>query len=104
MTLDILEKNIEVWSQILILIFHWIVRVEQLTQRGCQLGLTFFGLTQEYKAEILKIMMTVAHYSKGAFSVMDLYQMPIYMRNFFIREFGKLKEEESKQIEKMSKR
>lgn len=48
--------------------------------------------------------MTVAHYSKGAFSVMDLYNMPVYMRNFFIREFGKLKEEESKQIEKTKNR
>lgn len=48
--------------------------------------------------------MTVAHYSKGAFSVMDLYNMPVYMRNFFIHEFGKLKEEESKQIERASKR
>jgi hypothetical protein len=65
---------------------------------------TFFGLTQEYKVEILKVMMTVAHYSKGAFSVMDLYNMPVYMRNFFIREFGKLKEEESKQIERASKK
>jgi hypothetical protein len=45
--------------------------------------------------------MTVAHYSKGAFSVMELYQMPVYMRNFFIREFGKLKDQESKEIERM---
>ena len=48
--------------------------------------------------------MIVAHYSKGAFSVMELYQMPVYMRNFFIQEFGKLKSEENKQIEKASKR
>ena len=53
---------------------------------------------------MLKTIMTVAHYSKGAFSVMDLYNMPVYMRNFFIHEFGKLKEEESKQIERASKR
>jgi hypothetical protein len=48
--------------------------------------------------------MIVAHYSKGAFSVMDLYQMPVYLRNFYIKEFGKLKEEETKQFEKASKR
>lgn len=65
---------------------------------------TFFGLTQEYKVEVLKTMMTVAHYSKGAFSFMELYHMPVYMRNFMIREFGKLKEEESKQIERASGR
>jgi len=48
--------------------------------------------------------MIVAHYSKGAFSVMDLYQMPVYLRNFYMKEFGKLKEEENKQMEKASKR
>jgi hypothetical protein len=48
--------------------------------------------------------MIVAHYSKGAFSVMDLYQMPVYLRNFYMTEFGKLKEEENKQMEKANKR
>lgn len=48
--------------------------------------------------------MTVAHYSKGAFSVMDLYQMPVYLRNFYIREFGKLKEQESQQLERARNR
>ncbi len=68
------------------------------------MALTFFGLTQEYKVEMLRNIMMVAHYSKGAFSVMDLYQMPVYLRNFFIREFGKLKEAENKQMERASKR
>lgn len=49
-------------------------------------------------------MMILAHYSKGAFSVMDLYQMPVYLRNFYMREFGKLKEKEAADIEKASKR
>lgn len=48
--------------------------------------------------------MMVAHYSKGAFSVMDLYQMPVHLRNFFIREFVALKEEENKQLDRASKR
>jgi hypothetical protein len=68
------------------------------------LVLTFFGLTPEYKIEVLRTIMTIAHYSKGAFSVMELYNMPVYMRNFFIREFGTLKEKESEQLEKASKK
>ena len=64
---------------------------------------TFFGLTPEYKVELLRNIMVVAHYSKGAFSVMDLYQMPVYLRNFYMKEFGKLKEEESNQLKKASK-
>jgi|GEM_PF-6401329 hypothetical protein len=49
-------------------------------------------------------MLMVAHYSKGAFSVMDLYNMPVYMRNFYLKEFVKLKEQENKEIEKMRKK
>jgi hypothetical protein len=65
------------------------------------LALTSFGLTPEYKVEMMRIMLSVAHYSKGAFSVMDLYNMPVHLRGFFIREFSKLKEEESKQLERV---
>jgi hypothetical protein len=49
-------------------------------------------------------MLMVSHYSKGAFSVMELYQMPVYLRNFYMREFVKLKQQESQEIEKASKR
>jgi len=49
-------------------------------------------------------MLTVSHYSKGAFSVMDLYHMPIYLRNFYMKEFVKLKEQENKEIERSRKR
>jgi len=48
--------------------------------------------------------MITSHYSKGAFSVMDLYQMPIYLRNFYIKEFNELKRKESEEIKKASKR
>ncbi len=49
-------------------------------------------------------MLTISHYSKGAFSVMDLYHMPIYMRNFYIKEFVKLKEQENREIDKARKK
>lgn len=48
--------------------------------------------------------MITAHYSKGAFSVIELYQMPIFLRDFYIREFGELKKQEADQIKKASKR
>lgn len=68
------------------------------------MALTFFGLTPEYKAEIHKAMMITSHYSKGAFSVLELYQMPVYLRNFYIKEFNELKKKESERIEKATKR
>lgn len=48
-------------------------------------------------------MLMVSHYSKGAFSVMDLYHMPVYLRNFYVREFGNLKQKEADQIKRASK-
>lgn len=65
---------------------------------------TSFGLTPEYKVDIHRAMMTVAHYSKGAFSVLELYQMPIHLRNFYIKEFNELKRKEAAEIDKASKK
>lgn len=48
-------------------------------------------------------MLVTSHYSKGAFSVMDLYQMPVYLRNFYLKEFGELKRKESDEIKRTSK-
>lgn len=48
-------------------------------------------------------MLMVAHYSKGAFSVMDLYNMPVYLRNFYVREFQDMKQKEADQIKRASR-
>jgi hypothetical protein len=49
-------------------------------------------------------MLITSHYSKGAFSVRELYEMPVYLRTFYLNEFAKIKKEESDQIKKASKR
>jgi hypothetical protein len=49
------------------------------------------------------MMLITSYYSKGAFSVIDLYQMPVYLRNFYIKEFGALKKKESDEFKKASK-
>jgi len=64
----------------------------------------FFGLTPEYKLELHKAMLSVAHYSKGAFSVLELYQMPVYLRNFYMKEFGELKNKENEHFKSAQKR
>jgi hypothetical protein len=48
-------------------------------------------------------MMITAHYSKGAFSVLELYQMPVHLRNFYIKEFNELKKKEADEFNKASK-
>jgi hypothetical protein len=67
------------------------------------LASTSFGLTPEYKFELHKAMLITSHYSKGAFSVIDLYQMPVYLRNFYMKEFGELKKKESAEVKKSSR-
>jgi hypothetical protein len=67
------------------------------------LALTSFGLTPEYKIEMHRAMMITSHYSKGAFSVIELYEMPVYLRNFYIKEFSKMKKKESEELEKSYK-
>jgi hypothetical protein len=47
-------------------------------------------------------MLITAHYSKGAFSVIELYQMPVHLRNFYIKEFNELKKKEAAEIERAS--
>jgi hypothetical protein len=47
--------------------------------------------------------MTLSHYSKGAFSVLELYQMPVYLRNFYMKEFNELKRKESEEFERRTK-
>jgi hypothetical protein len=48
-------------------------------------------------------MLITSHYSKGAFSVIDLYQMPVYLRSFYMKEFGELKKKESAEVKKASR-
>lgn len=67
------------------------------------MALVSFGLTPEYKLELHKVILATAHYSKGAFSVMELYEMPVYLRNFYIKEFQELKKKESDEIKRASR-
>ena len=66
--------------------------------------LTFFGLTPEYKIQLHRTLLTLSHYSKGAFSVLELYQMPVYLRTFYMKEFNDLKQKEAEELNKASKR
>lgn len=64
----------------------------------------FFGLTSDYKLNLHRSILITSHYSKGAFSVKELYEMPVYLRNFYIREFSELKKKEAEEIERNRKK
>lgn len=73
-------------------------------KRGCPSGPTFFGLTPQYKFELHKSIMRVAYYSNGAFDVEQLYNMPVYLRNFYIKQLEDIKVKEAEVINSAQKR
>lgn len=52
------------------------------------MGPTFFGLNSEYKIDLHKSMVTTAYYSKGAFSVKDLYNLPVFLRTAYFQHLS----------------
>ncbi len=59
------------------------------------MGQTFFGLTSEHKVEIHKTLFTMAYYSNGAFDVQQVYNMPVYLRNFYMKQLEEAKTKEA---------
>jgi len=60
------------------------------------LGQTFFGLTSEYKLQLHKMLFTMAYFSEGAFSYTEVYNMPVYLRMFYLKQLQDIKEAEQK--------
>ncbi len=60
------------------------------------MGQTFFGLTSEYKLQVHKLLFTLAYFSEGAFTYTELYNMPIYLRTFYLKQLEEVKAEEQK--------
>jgi hypothetical protein len=66
------------------------MRVEQ----KCQLVLTFFGLTPEYKIQLHKSIFSLVTFGRGGWSWNDVYNLPIHLRMFYIKEFNLVSERE----------
>lgn len=59
--------------------------------------LHFFGLTQEYKISLHKSIFSLITYGKGGWTWESVYfQMPIFLRQFYLKELSIALEEESK--------
>jgi hypothetical protein len=55
------------------------------------LGLTFFGLTADTKLQIHKTLFSLAYYSNGGFTFEQVYNMPVYLRAFYIKQLEETK-------------
>ena len=66
------------------------------------MGPTFFGLTSENKVDIHKTLFTMAYYSNGAFNFEQVYNMPVYLRNFYMKQLEETKKREAEQVKQVS--
>ena len=62
------------------------------------MGQTFFGLTSEHKIQIHKSLFTMAYYSNGAFDFDQVYNMPVYLRNFYMKQLEETKQKEAEAV------
>lgn len=58
------------------------------------MGRTFFGLTSEHKIEIHKTIFALAYFGNGGFTFDQIYNMPIYLRNFYMKQLEDSKKRE----------
>ena len=63
---------------------------------------TFFGLTSNYKLSIQEQIFDLIYYGKN-FSYTEVYNMPVYLRTFFINKLNKLHKDQNKAQEKAQK-
>lgn len=68
------------------------------------MGPTFFGLNSEYKVNLHKSLVSTAYYSKGAFSVRDLYQLPVFLRTAYFKQLSDVIQGESEAHKQAMKR
>ena len=66
----------------------------------CQshLQLSFFGLNPSSKVEIHQSIFYFIYGTPG-FTFSDVYNMPVHLKNFYLREFMDLKKKEKEQID-----
>ena len=62
-------------------------------------GLTFFGLTSEYRAALFKQIHEVVFHGKGGYDWHTVYNMPIWLRRYTYQEISEWYEEQNKRNE-----
>jgi hypothetical protein len=61
--------------------------------------LAFFGLPTNHSVNVHTQIFEMCNYGNG-FTMMDLYQLPTHLRNFYYRQLVDSKKRENEQIEK----
>jgi hypothetical protein len=62
----------------------------------------FFGLTNEYQQDVYEQIFSLKYH--GGWSVMEVYNLPVQLRTWFVQRLVKQLNDESEQIKKASKK
>jgi len=62
----------------------------------------FFGLPLEYRLGLHQEIFSMCYAGKGGFSFREVYEMPIYLRRYYLKMMSDAIEEERKQYENTS--
>ena len=62
----------------------------------------FFGLTNEYQQDVYEQIFSLKYH--GGWSVMEVYNLPVQLRGWFVQRLVKQLQDESEQINKASKK
>jgi len=65
-----------------------------------QLGLTFFGLTPDYKKIVLDEVLLLCYHSQGGFTHDEVYNMPIRYRPYYLQKLGEMIEKQQQAMNK----
>jgi hypothetical protein len=65
---------------------------------------TFFGISEKYILNLYNQLFDFVYYSKGAFSLTEMRNLPIAVRNHYVRRLSKIIEERNEQIQRSNRR
>ena len=66
--------------------------------------LAFFGPTPEYRPYLHTEIFNLVYHGKGGFTWESVYDMPIFLRRFYIKKINEYIEEQNKEHEKVMKK
>ena len=63
----------------------------------------FFGLQPKHKKQVYEEIFQLVYYGKGGFTFDEVYNLPIYLRKFYLKRLEKQYQDENKEIDKAQK-
>ena len=64
------------------------------------MGSTFFTLPPQYKIQLHEEIFNLCYYSQGAFTQDVVYNLPVYLRRFYIRKLVDVRTKENEDVKK----